>query len=54
MQEGIPSPGQIIEKVEYYDPVNRVVVVRNKDTGNVISVYRTRPRDQGAADDDDQ
>lgn len=54
MQEGIPSPGQTIEKVEYYDPVNRVVVVRNKDTGNVISVYRTRPRDQGAADDDDQ
>jgi hypothetical protein len=53
MRDGVPSPGKTIERVEYYDPVNRVVVVRDKYTGNVISVFRTRPRGKGAGDDDD-
>jgi hypothetical protein len=53
MREGAPSPGKTIERVKYYDPVNGVVVVRDKYTGNVISVMRTRQRDRGGGDDDD-
>ena len=50
-RDGVQSRGNAPEKIEYYDPINRIIVVRNKDTGNVISVTRSRPRKGEAGDD---
>lgn len=54
MRAGVPSPGNTFFEIEYYDPVNRVVVVRNRFNGNVVSVFRTRPRDKAPEADDEQ
>ena len=50
IQRGIPSPGKEFYKIEFYDPVNGVILVRNRYTGNVITVMRSR-RGKGLPDD---
>src|SRR5262249_31419963 len=42
MRSGILLPGDTPNTFKLYDPVNGVVVIRNRDTGNVVTVMRSR------------
>jgi hypothetical protein len=36
------SPGKEPDRINLFDPVNRILVDRDRNTGNVISVMRVR------------